>query len=255
MLQAEKATSPDGRFVATLTTQYFQTLGIGTEDMNATVEVIDAATGELVWTEDWTFERNKRFVETGREVTGIAFDASGNLQVGDRDEHIETIVLPGPGEISSQQLLRRTESALSAAFPDRAVLLVDAVRTLFWGAGASLCRACGPLRERTPGIYVCSSCEALFDRRVIAGTPPVLAMAVAEAVRAVAAHAPDADLVSGMLSARAALVPAISVCPVCNEDPAVDPLDIRSPVGRACATCVRYYSLKASALRRGQRYP
>ena len=258
MLQAEKATSPDGRFIATLTTQYFQTLGVGTEDMTATVEVRDAATGELVWREYSYFERNKRLVESGREVTGIAFDANGDLQVGDRDEHIETIVLPAPGELSTQQVGRRSESALAAAFPDRAGPLRDAVEVLFWGigfSGSSGCRACSPPRERTPGIFVCSACADLFDRRVAAGTPPVLAMAIAEVSRAVAAHAADPDVVVAMLSAREALVPAASLCTVCNEDPAADPLDVRSPVGRACATCVRYHSATGSALRRGQRSP
>lgn len=243
MLEAEKATSPDGRFVATLSTTYFQTLGVGTEDMNATVEVRSSETGELVHEATWVYERNKQMVERGREVTGIAFDERGSLHVGARDESIETITLPAPGELSALQVVNRTTAALAVAFPDRAALLCDQVLVLFSSeCGPSYCSLCHP---RPDPLYalVCRSCERICARRFVAiGTLPSLAMVVAEATRAVAAHATDAGVITNMLSARAAAVPTDAKCVLCDERPAPDPRDLWSPGGRACAECLGKYA-------------
>lgn len=239
MLQAQEAISPDGRRVAKLTTEYFQTLHLGEESMTATVTVTDRETGEPVYVGHFSYDRNRRMVESGHEVTGIAFDGDGTLLVGSRDEHVERVPLPAPGQLSSLQAAARARAALTAAYAERGAVLADVVAALFWDGGG-LCRMCGWVRPQTATVYVCSDCARVCARRIAtAGQPPDLSMTLAETERAVSAHAVEPEQVMAALSARAAKVPAGTRCTVCFEDPKPDPLDLWSAVGRACASCIR----------------
>lgn len=241
MFSATEAVSPDGRRVAKLTTEYFQTLHFGEESMVATVTVTDRETGEKVYVGRFHYDRDKRFNETGHEVTGIAFESDVLLLVGANDDHVERIPLPAAGDLSTLQVLDRTHAALAAAYGPRAALLSDTIRALYWGDGTSACRLCCP-RER-PRDFVCPNCREVAWRRLFREPhPPDVAMTLSEAGRALVAHAVDPDQVLAALSARASLLPSSPTCTVCGTQPAPSPFDFWSANGRACEACLRTHA-------------
>lgn len=161
--------------------------------------------------------------------------------------------------IARNDVLRRTEDALRAAFPDRATQLIRELKVRFWsppGAGVtaevSRCRFCGRSEQRVQTLVwrlLCDECLLVcheLSLEIEAGSPrPSPDAVLSDAVRAVrAAGDRRADEVVSELESRVlvrddltarGLPPICSHCGVHRDESRM----VRGPRVWLCVSCVQ----------------
>lgn len=161
--------------------------------------------------------------------------------------------------IARNDVLRRTEDALRAAYPDRATLLIREIKVRFWsppGEGATAdvprCRFCGRSEKKVATLVwrlMCDECLLVcheLSLAIDAGAPrPSPDAALSDAVRAIrAAGDTRADEVVSELEARVlvqddltgrGLPPICSHCGVRHDESRM----VRGPRVWICTPCVQ----------------